>query len=290
VTDRASEGAGGLGRGDHACLVCETEAERWSAVEEFARAGVKRGERLLYVARAGEEEAARRRLQAVGDAGAGELIVAPASIVMAYADGARFDPAERDAAWREQVRAAVGDGFTGLSVAGDMAWFHEAGLTLDQILDYEHRCSGVIDEMPAAALCVYDRDRFDDRTLARAGHAHPICRGRGIAPAGMFVSRTMQIAAAGPGALRLSGEVDVSNVPSLSSALRSTAGGRAAVLLDLGSLEFIDVAGMRAIQRTAQGLAARGGELTVLAPRPLVARMIAMMGMDGLVRTEQPHR
>ena len=171
---------------------------------------------------------------------------------MAYADGGRFDPAERDAAWREQVHAAVDDGFTGLSVVGDMAWFHEASLSLEQILDYEHRCTGVIDELPASALCVYDRDRFDDRTLARAGHAHPICRGRGVGPAGMFVSRSMEIAAAGPGAL-----------------------------------EFIEVAGMRAIQRTAQGLAARGGELMVLSPPPLVARMIAIMGMGGLVRTER---
>lgn len=287
--ERASEGAGGLGRGDHACLVCETAAERWNAVEEFARAGVVRGERMLYVARAGDEDEAQKRLGALDSVGAGELVVVPAAIAMAFAGGARFDPAERDAAWREQVRAALGEGFTGLSVASDVAWFNEAGLSLDQILDYEHRCTGVIDEMPASALCVYDRGCFDDRTLARAGHAHPICRGRGVSPAGMFVSRTMAIAAAGPGALRLSGEVDISNVPSLSSALRSTAGGRSALLLDLGALDFIDVAGMRAIQRTAQGLAARGGELMVLSPRPLVARMITMMGMDGLVRTERPH-
>jgi anti-anti-sigma factor len=287
--ERASEGAGGIGRGDHACLVCETDAERWSAVEEFARAGVVRGERMLYVARAGDEEEAQRRLGALDSAGAGELVVVPAAIAMAFADGARFDPAERDAAWREQVRAALGEGFTGLSVASDVAWFNEAGLSLGQILDYEHRCTGVIDELPASALCVYDRGCFDDRTLARAGHAHPVCRGRGVSPAGMFVSRTMAIAAAGPGALRLSGEVDISNVPSLSSALRSTAGGRSALLLDMGALDFIDVAGMRAIQRTAQGLAARGGELMVLSPRPLVARMITMMGMDGLVRTERTH-
>lgn len=289
MVGRASEGAEGLGRGDHACLVCETEAERWNAVEQFARAGVKRGERMLYVARAGDGEEAQRRLHAIDAAGDGELIVAPAAIAMAFAGGAPFDPAERDAAWREQVRAAVGEGFTALSVAGDMAWFHEAGLSLEQILDYERRCTGVIDEMPASALCVYDRTRFDDRTLARAGHAHPICRGRGISPAGMFVSRTMEIVAAGPGALKLSGEIDITNIPSLSSALRSTASGRAALLLDLDALEFIDVAGMRAIQRTAQGLAARGGELMVLSPRPLVARMIAMMGMDGLVRTERAH-
>jgi anti-anti-sigma factor len=287
MLERASEGGTGLGRGDHACLVCETEDERWRAVMEFTRAALARGERTLYVARAGDAEQARRRLDALDRVRDDQLVVAPAADAMGYAGGAPFDVVERDAAWRAQVRAAVGDGFTGLSVAGDMAWFNEIGLTIDGICDYEHRCSGVVSELPAAALCVYDRRCFDDRTLAHAGHAHPICRGRGIGPAGVFVSRTMEIAAAGPGALRLSGAVDVSNVRSLSSALRATAEGRAMLLLDLAELEFIDVAGMRAIERAAQGIAARGGELTVLSPRPLVARMIAMMGMDGLVRTER---
>lgn len=283
--DTGAEGAGGLSRGDHACLVCETDAERWSAVEEYARAGVGRGERTLYVARAGDEQEAQRRLGSLD--GPGELIVAPAAIAMAFADGAGFDAAARDAAWREQVRTAIAEGFSGLSVVADMAWFHEAGLSLEEILDYERRCSGVIDDLPAGALCLYDHACFDDRTLAHAGHAHPLCRGRGVVPVGTFISRTMEIAAAGPGALRLSGEIDVSNAPSLASALRITAGGRAAVLLDLDALEFIDVAGMRAIQRIARELSSRGGELIVVSPRPLVNRMIAIMGMDTLVTTER---
>ena len=209
---------------------------------------------------------------------------------MGYAGGLPFDIPERDAIWREQVRAAIGDGFTGLSVTGDMRWLTELDVTLGDICDYENRCTGIVEDLPASALCVYDRRDFDDRTLAHAGHAHPICRGRGVGPAGVFVSRMMEIAAAGPGALRLSGEVDVSNVPSLTSALRATAEGREALLLDVGALDFIDVAGMRSIQRLALALAARGGELTMLAPQPQVRRMIAMMGMEGLVRTERPIR
>lgn len=287
MRNRASWGASGIGRGDHACVVCESREERWAAVEAFLRAGLDRGERMLYVARGGGEQEARERL---GELGERALIVVPAPLAMGYANGGGFDPVERDVAWRELVQAAIGDGFSGLGVAGDMAWIGEAGLALDEILDYEHRCTGIVGDLPATALCVYDRDEFDDRTLAHVGHAHPICRGGGVGPAGVFVSRTMEIATAGPGALRLSGEVDISNVLSLASALRSTAEGRAAMLLDLGALEFIDVAGMRAIQRTAHALAARGGDLTVVSPKPLVARMVTMLGMDGLVRTERIDR
>jgi anti-anti-sigma factor len=288
--DSAPAGAGGLRRGDHACLVCDSDDERWRATLEFTRAGLARGERTLYVARTGGEEEASVRLAMLSPVRDDQLVVAPAAEAMGYAGGLPFDIPERDAIWREQVRAAIGDGFTGLSVTGDMRWLTELDVTLGDICDYESRCTGIVEDLPAAALCVYDRRDFDDRTLAHAGHAHPICRGRGVGPAGVFVSRTMEIAAAGPGALRLSGEVDVSNVPSLTSALRSTAEGRTALLLDVAALDFIDVAGMRAIQRSALALAARGGELTMLAPQPPVRRMIALMGMEGLVRTERPFR
>lgn len=285
--ERASVGAAGLRRGDHACLVCDSDEERWGAALQFTRAALARGERTLYVARAGGAEEASARLGVLTSVREDQILVVPAAEAMGYAGGAPFDIPERDAAWREQVRAAVDSGFTGLSVTGDMAWLAEVDVDVDAIRDYEHRCSAIVSELPAAALCVYDTRRFDDRALAHAGLAHPICRGRGVGPAGVFVSRTMEIAAAGPGALRLSGEVDVSNVPSLTSALRATADGRSALVLDLAGLDFIDVAGMRAIRDAALGLAIRGGELAVLSPRPAVERVIGLMGMDGLVRRER---
>lgn len=170
-------GAVGLGRGDHACLVCDSDEERWRAALEFTRGGLARGERTLYVARAGSVEEARARLGVLRSVRPDQLVVVSAAEAMGYADGSPFDIAARDAAWREQVRAAVVDGFTGLSVTGDMAWFGELDVGLDQILDYEHRCTGIVSDLPAAALCVYDRRSFDARTLARAGDAHPILRG-----------------------------------------------------------------------------------------------------------------
>lgn len=285
--ERAPSGAGGLRRGDHACLVCETDDERWRGALEFARAALARGERMLYVARAGGADEAQARLGVLPSVRSDQLLVAPAAVAMGYADGAALDVAEHDAAWREQVRAAVGEGFTGLSVTGDMAWFGETDVTLDTIRDYEHRCTEIVDDLPVAALCVYDSRSFDDRTLAHVGLAHPICRGKGVGPAGVFVSRTMEIAAAGPGALRLSGEIDAANVPSLASALRAAADGRLALLLEVAALDFVDVTGLRAIQREALLLAARGGELTLVSPSPVVARMVAAMGMDDVVRTER---
>jgi hypothetical protein len=181
--EAAPTGAGGLRRGDHACLVCDSDDERWRATLEFTRAGLARGERTLYVVRTGGEEEALSRLGVLNPVRADQLVVAPAAEAMGYAGGLPFDIPERDALWREQVRAAIGDGFTGLSVTGDMRWLTEIEVTVREIRDYESRCTGIVEDLPAAALCVYDRRDFDDITLAYATHAHPICRGRGIGPA-----------------------------------------------------------------------------------------------------------
>ena len=157
--------------------------------------------RAPCVARTGGEQEASARLGVLNPVRADQLVVAPAAEAMGYAGGLPFSGhprARRDLA-RAGARAAIGDGFTGLSVTGDMRWLTELDVTLGDICDYENRCTGIVEDLPASALCVYDRRDFDDRTLAHAGHAHPICRGRGVGPAGVFVSRMMEIAAAGPG-------------------------------------------------------------------------------------------
>lgn len=281
--ERAPVGAAGLKRGDHACLVCESDDERWRTALEFTRAGLARGERTLYVARAGNEEEARARLGVLSPLRDDQMLVVSAAEAMGYAGGAPFDIPERDAAWRDQVRAATADGFAGLSVTADMEWLDEVGLDVEQVRDYEQRCTGIVSELPAAALCVYDQRSFDDRRLAHAGLAHPTCRGAAAGAAGVFVSGEMEIVAAGPGALRLSGEIDVGEVPSLILALRAAADGRSVLLIDLAGLEFADVAAMRTIRDAALELALRGGELTILSPRPAVERVIGLMGMEGLV-------
>ncbi len=94
----------GVGRGDHACLVCDSDEDRWRATLEFTRAGLARGERTLCVARTGGEQEASARLGVLNPVRADQLVVAPAAEAMGYAGGLPFDIPERDAIWREQVR------------------------------------------------------------------------------------------------------------------------------------------------------------------------------------------
>ena len=107
--DSAPSGAGGLRRGDHACLVCDSDEDRWRATLEFTRAGLARGERTLCVARTGGEQEASARLGVLNPVRADQLVVAPAAEAMGYAGGLPFDSpsATRSGASRCARRSAT---------------------------------------------------------------------------------------------------------------------------------------------------------------------------------------
>jgi anti-anti-sigma factor len=276
-----------LSRGDHACLVCASDEERWSIVSEYVRRGIEAGERTLYVTAEHSVLEVVRALD-IGDAVGGELVVLPAAVAPGYAEG-DFDYIARLGEWEAQARAAVAEGFTGLRVAVDMTWLDEVELSLSALVDYEHRGSALVAGLPGTALCIYDLRRFHPHTLARASHAHPIRLGEAVAGAPVFESAILTISTAGPGALVLRGEVDASNAAALADALAGAANGDNALVIDMRLLAFIDVAGLRAIHRAWRRLGRRG-EMVLLSPPSIVSRMMPVLGIAGELTLDEGAR
>lgn len=269
-----------LSAGDHACLVCASDDERWGMVSTYFRGGRDRGERTVYVAAEHTEEQVRGAL-ALDGAGA-DLIVVPAAVAHGYTDG-RFDYVERLGLWADHAHAAVADGFSGLRVAVDMTWVDEVDLSLEQLVEYERRGTHVLRTAPGTALCIYDQRRFHSHTLARAGHAHHVRLGAAAARTPVFRSQLLTVSRSGPGAVVISGEVDASNAGAMARALETVVEAQDALLMDLRELEFIDAAGLRAIHETARRLNARGGELVLLSPPAVMRRMLPVLGVGNVM-------
>lgn len=271
---------GDLATGDHACLVCASDDERWNLVSAYVRGGLERGERTVYVTAEHTEEQVRRALAL--DARHDELVVVPAKGARDGRTG-RLDYVERLGAWADRAHAAVAEGFSGLRLAIDMTWLDAVDLSLDQLVEYERRGTHVLRSAPGTALCIYDERRFHSHTLARAGHAHHVRLGDVAARTPVFRSELLTVSRSGPGAVAIAGEVDAANVSALVGALESIVDAQDALLMDLHELEFIDAAGLRAIHDTARRLRGRGGELVLLSPPPVVGRMLPVLGVDDVM-------
>ncbi|MFG2167347.1 STAS domain-containing protein [Micromonospora chersina] len=89
----------------------------------------------------------------------------------------------------------------------------------------------------------------------------------------------------GPARLRLAGELDLSTAPELTAAIdRLVAEGHRELLLDLTELTFCDSTGIAAFVRGDNLATAAGGWLRITGATGRVARVLAMTGLDDVLR------
>ena len=87
----------------------------------------------------------------------------------------------------------------------------------------------------------------------------------------------------------LRGEADVYTLPAVVAELaRVISEYDGPVIVDLADTTFIDVGTVRAIGRASQFLDCRGRTLTVRGPSRMAARLLAFLGLSGLVKSEPP--
>jgi len=84
-----------------------------------------------------------------------------------------------------------------------------------------------------------------------------------------------------PRGFRLVGELDASNVTSLSDALQPEIDRGGDLTLDLAGLAFMDSTGIQVLVRTAQGLEGRG-DLILVSPGNLVRRILELIPVQKL--------
>ena len=87
--------------------------------------------------------------------------------------------------------------------------------------------------------------------------------------------------------LTVRGDLDASSAPELGDFIDAAVDqGHRFITLDLARISFIDGAALRAIGQRADRMAESGGALTIRGPSKFVLRLLDIVGMSGLVRTE----
>ena len=92
-----------------------------------------------------------------------------------------------------------------------------------------------------------------------------------------------------PTLLAVYGEIDVGTAPRLAGAIAEPISrGRCRLVLDLGSVEFMDSAGIGVLIEARSRLRDVGGGMFIQAAGPRVRRVLELTGLDWLLPEDEP--
>jgi anti-anti-sigma factor len=266
------DGAAGLGWDGHLLLLHDSERERRSQLAAWVRRGLARDEQVVY-AEADTVPPQRSILAVLAQHGVdvhsttaeGRLLVlSPAAV---YRAGPAFQV--------EMVERALAEGYRGVRTSGEAS----TALTIvpEQVYaDLERSMDALCRTHPMSTLCQYDRATTTEARLDQATAAH----GGGIRESQLHTAER-------DGELVLAGEVDWANELVLRSAVQAaTSRVSEMVRVDLRRVSFLSAGGCRALAVGTQQFRDRGGRVLLVAPQPVVERVLRLYGMEALTHVE----
>jgi ABC-type transporter Mla MlaB component len=259
--------------GEHACCHFADAADRERLAVAFVRDGLGRGDKVVYFFDGDATGLVARleRLDPGFDAAMarGQFEVRRARDT--YIPDGRFEADRMLAVLREEHERARAEGYSGLSVTGEVP---DAVCKLpggEQLGVYETRIASDVDAPRSSVLCQYDHGRFGPDVLSDVVEAHEV----EASPELAVIGRDGELAAAhdhGHDALRLAGELDFGCAQTVSEVLGAQFPGP--LRLDLADLSYVDVAGMRALR-------GRKGQRLIISPASdAVRRLLALLAWD----------
>lgn len=271
---------------DHACLLYASDAERWDVAAAYVDAGLRAGERVVYVADGEDPESVVDALTAAGancarHRSAGQLQI---SYAMSLGDPGSFDPKRLTGLWRRFAQQAVADGFRGLRAIVDSSWALRNGLDIDAVVAYERTVHTLFATHPVSAICLYDERLWPGEAILAAAEAHPaiLCGGwHHHLPS--RATDELALAFTEPRCLRVAGTVDLGTVARFADALRLGSRGRGDLTLDLTELRFLDVRALGCLHDAAHELVRRSHVLRIRNAPAEVRRLLALLGEPVVV-------
>jgi anti-anti-sigma factor len=260
--------------GQHLCAVYQDQDERRRLAAAVVRDALAAGDRVMYMA-PGPPDGALALLEAGGiETGrplrGGQLLVH--SFGEVYGNPATMDLARLVAAFRVALSQSLAAGFPGLRITGEMGGRSGPAGSLERLVRWERMMSQMLGEVGIGAICQYDQRQLDGPAAAIIAAEHT-----GVATGGQRPPPALFIASAPPPALRVEGELDLTNGDALTRVLRARLAAGPRLRVDLGAVTFADVGSLREIYQIAARLPA-GGRITLAnAPEP-VRRVLDLAG------------
>ncbi|MGE3578344.1 MAG: MEDS domain-containing protein [Vicinamibacterales bacterium] len=166
-----------LRQGDHLCPVHDNLLEQTAGAVAFIAAGLRSGERCLYVANDSPFDELVRQFSLLGVDVAQEVAKGSLKILTkhdVYLRWGKFDAHAMLDYLAACEAAAVADGYAGLRFQGEMTWALDANLEGDRLIEYEAMLNEFLATHRAIIACHYLRPRFDPALIHDLLVTHPL--------------------------------------------------------------------------------------------------------------------
>ena len=194
-----------------------------------------------------------------------------ASIADVYGPSGVVDAARQRATFEAALDAALAAGFTGIRVAADNSPLVADDERLAAWIRWEVMADQLMSERPITGLCAFDRTKVDVDRLRHLATLHPLSSAGQPMPQFRLFSEA--------GRLRAEGELDVSAIGELWSALRLLP-AKTGVVVDLATASFLSATALGALGRIAEA----GFDVIVRGPRASLERL-ALAGTGVIIQT-----
>jgi len=174
-------------------------------------------------------------------------------------------------------RSALEGGYGALAVTGEMSWSLARHADAEEVIEHEREVNRSLGVAEMAGHCQCDRRVFPEELQSRLLSVHPFR---------VFTTDHASVATRGLATVCereelmgvvLSGEIDITSASYLAARLAERAGGEGDLVVETAELEFIDVAGCRALVEAAERLG-NGWRLRLPDPGTAVLRVLRGCG------------
>lgn len=263
----------GAGPGDHVCWVYDDDADFDAAVQEFFAGGMARGERVLCV---GERVLEGLRTTAGGVPELEELMARGAvetlSLAQVYEATGPFRREQQLAYYGDATRRALDAGFRGLRVIAEVSGLATDPAGRTELVRWEQLADAYAASGAGfSAMCAYRGDLAGE-ALADVASVHPVVHARQEPSTFALFAESDRLV--------LAGSVDACSCDRLARLLAGVPTAGDVLVLDLGALEFLDVASCRVLARWVAELAQRSVAVHVTGASRLVRRVWPLLGLD----------
>ncbi len=270
-----------ISRGDHACVVMDSDEQHWEVVAGYVRHGLARREKVVVFD--GERSAtpvlrrlAEDRLDVDRIVRTGQLTVVPPD-AMTWMWSASTE--EIVGLVSATVDDALAEGYPGVRLTNEPA-AGRSDRSVGRLGEIDRAVDSALRARPATLLCQYERRHWAGSDLIRLGEQHEVDV---VAPA-LYDDGLLRVTRAAPFCTRVAGEIDFSNrdlvrtmiKKELDQALRAPSpSGQVEVHLE--SLRFADVTSVVQFVQVAAGFP-ESHHLVLHGAQPAVRRLLDRCG------------